>query len=384
MSKLSRDNWFAIGLFVVLVIVLAVATIQEVRSQTVDPPLASFSNQPDGARAFWLWLQALDYETSDLVRREFGIPEEAQLMLLLEPQTVVTPNEWEAIDEWVEDGGILLLSGRSFASVFAMEHYDFSLAQFEEEHGEAVAQSTLFHAPSLLSVPETAVRAYFETERTDYVTHVAVDGQPIIISFPQGEGRVMLSTTPFPFTNAGLQKGNNAELVHNLVQPVGPDGLVWFDEWHHGVRPTVSEGLGPWNWLRETAAGRSLLFVAGLVFLVLVLRGRPFGRPVPLPQDISRRAPVEYIAAMANLNRRAGHRTAVLQDYHDRLKRHLGQPYRLDPALTDAEFVAALAKFEPSLAQRDLLHLLHKASKKSVSEVELVEIAAETAVWLDK
>lgn len=383
MIKLSRDNWLALGLFVVLTVVLAIAAIQEVRSQAVEPPLASFSNQPDGTRALLLWLRALDYRTSAEVQQTFTIPDETELLLLLEPNTLVAEDEWEAIDAWIDEGGVLLVSGRSFGAVFAMERFDFSLDLFEAEDEPASVQSAPLISPAVAVPVQAEPRTYFQSERTDFVTHLAVDERPILVSFEQGEGRVILSATPFPFTNAGLQVEANAELVLNLVSFIGSDGLVWFDEWHHGVRPEVVEGLGPMNWMRQTAVGRSLLFIVSLLFVALVLRGWPFGRPVPLPQDLRRRAPVEYITAMANLNRRAGHRTAVLQDYHDRLKRELGQPYRLDPLLPDIEFVTALAAFNPTLDQQVLLSLLNRLSKKTVSEVELVEIAAETAVWLN-
>ena len=133
------------------------------------------------------------------------------------------------------------------------------------------------------------------------------------------------------------------------------------------------------NWLQRTPAGRAILFVAAVIFIGLVLRGRAFGRPVPLAKDISRRAPLEYISGIANLSRRAGHRTAVLQDYRDRLKRELGHRYRLNPTLPDVEFVARLAEYNPNLDATALLKLLQRLSQPNVSESEMIELAAEAA-----
>jgi hypothetical protein len=100
-----------------------------------------------------------------------------------------------------------------------------------------------------------------------------------------------------------------------------------------------------------------------------------------LPADRARRAPLEYITAIANLNRRAGHRTAVLQDTHDRLKRHLGHRYRLSPDLPDAEFVTQLSEYNPALDAAALRDLLRRLSQTDVGEAEMVRLVAAAARW---
>lgn len=381
--KLSRDAWLALGLLLGLTAVTLLATIQDVRSRTIHPPLTSFSTQPDGARALWLWLEKLGYEPSDRVRATFAIPDGAALLLVLEPQQVVVDEEWEAIDGWVEEGGTLIVAGRTFATTLAFDHYRFDRVPLAGE-GEGEGQSPLLASPPLPALPTLDDLFALQTERTDFVTHVAVAGQPQWVSFALGEGRVILGLESAPLTNAGLKEAGNGEWLLNLLSGTEPGGVVWFDEWHHGVRPENSEWPGPWLWLQTTAAGRGILFVAGLVFVTLLLRGWPFGRPVPLPQALQRRAPLEYITAVANLSRQAGHKTAVLQDYHDRLKRHLAHPYRLNPALPDAEFVARLAGYKANLDQEALRSLLARLSAPNVSESDLVQLAAEVAQWMKK
>lgn len=109
---------------------------------------------------------------------------------------------------------------------------------------------------------------------------------------------------------------------------------VAFDEFHHGYQTARTLN----TWLRSTAQGRSLIYVAVVVFLYLLIGGRRYGRPLPLPGTTARRAPVEHIQAMANLFRRGGKRTAILHHYHDRLKRELAHPHRLNPTLADTDF----------------------------------------------
>ena len=93
---------------------------------------------------------------------------------------------------------------------------------------------------------------------------------------------------------------------------------------------------------------------------------------------------MEYITALANLSRRAGHRSEVLRQYHESLKHHLARRYRLNPALPDEEYVKQFAKFHSGLSANDLSNLLKRLSSRHVGEGEMVKLAAETAEWLKK
>jgi hypothetical protein len=380
MKQLSRDSWLAIGLFVVLLLVTVAAAIQQTREKA-PPPLASFSSASDGARALWLWLAELDYSVNYEAAKVFRLPQETSLILMLEPFTEITPDEWQTIDKWVEGGGTLVLVGDQWGTALAVRHYEFNLRYLPPPTSTLNAQTPLLVSPPLTSA-NVQPRAYFETSRDDFVPHLAVESGPVILSFEREAGRVILSAAPFPFSNAGLKEQGNPSLVLNLISAANRPGLIWFDEWHHGWRSDRAEVVGPGDWLRYTSAGHALLYVAAVVFVALVLRGRRFGRPVPLPKDISRRAPLEYITAIANLGRRAGHRAALLRQYHQWLKRGLGQRYRLNPTLPDDEYVAQLAQFNPNLDATALGNLLVRLRWGKVNESEMIQLAAKTAKWL--
>ena len=95
-----------------------------------------------------------------------------------------------------------------------------------------------------------------------------------------------------------------------------------------------------------------------------------------------RRAPLEYITAIANLKRRAGHRAAVLSHYRHRLKRSLGRRYRLDPTLSDEEYVSQLAKLNPNLDNIALRNLLTRLRRRPGNETEMIQLAREVSTWL--
>jgi hypothetical protein len=367
MIRLSRDSWLGIALFLLLTLVTAVGVIQEAQEAVTQPPLASASDQPDGAHALWYFLDDLGYSVTNELAAAFTIPQATHLMLLLEPTAGISENEWEQIDAWVQDGGDLLIAGRGIYASLAMAHYQFRLDFGQPETDQIWSQTPLFISPPLADDTPLESRQTIESERGDFVTLMAnVEGKPTAVSIPEGAGQVILISMAAPFTNEGLKRDGNAELILNLISG-SQAKTIWFDEWHHGVRPQET-GITANNWLRRTPIGRALLFVALVVFIAMLLQGRNFGRPVPLAKEITRRAPLEYISGIASLSRRAGHRTAVLKDYHDRLKRELGHRYRLDVTLPDNEFVSTLANYNPTLDAEALLNLLNRLSRSKTSK----------------
>jgi hypothetical protein len=85
---------------------------------------------------------------------------------------------------------------------------------------------------------------------------------------------------------------------------------------------------------------------------------------------------------MAGLFRRAGRRAFAMRHHHDRLKRGLAHPWRLNPDLHDGAFVAELASVRDDLDAAALRDLLARLSGERVSEGELVRLVGEVDRWL--
>lgn len=381
MARPSRETLLALGLLLLLIAVTVLAALAESREQAHLPDLATFSSQPEGARALRLWLEEEGYDIREPESSTFEIPLATDLALVLEPDPPgIAEEEWAVLDEWVEDGGTLVFIGEGFGTAFSASHYELEI-DYERPEGEIT-----FAAPWLGSPPFSAgavrPRASLSGPRDDHVTLVASGEKPLLLAFPRGEGLVVFGTLTYPLSNAGLKVGDNPALALNIASLAGEGGAIWFDEWHHGVRGSTEAGGGLGQWLRRTPAGRALLYSAAVLFVALVLSGRRFGRPVPLSRPGRRRAPLEHIVAVANLSRRAGHRQAVLRQYHGQLKRELGRRYRLNPTLPDDEYVAELARFRPDLDTAALARLLGRLQTADVSEGEMVTLAQQAAAWL--
>lgn len=382
MKRFSRDTWLALVLFFILTIVTAVAVYQEAQNAIDQPDLAAFSDEPEGAKALFLYLNEIGFVADDSVQTEFEIPNDTDVMLLLEPFFGMADTEWEQIDEWVRDGGTLIISGSNLGTLVAFDRYNTRLRGNPLQDLSVSLQNPLMVSPAIPVSTTLENEFILVTDRENILIHLASseDGQPVIISFQQGSGRVVLSAMPQVFTNQGLAEPGHAEIALNLITAGGEVQNIWFDEWHHGIRPTI-DSTGGRNWLQGTPVGRAILYLALVLFIGLILRGRIFGRPVPLQKELHRRAPLEYISGIANLSRRAGNRTAVLEDYHGRLKRTIGHRYRVNPSLPDNEFIQQLSAYDSDLDEEALRSLLNRLSQKNVSEDDLVEMAAEAVAF---
>lgn len=381
MRRFSRDTWLAIGLVSMLIVITGFAVIWQTQKSSL-PPLSSASNARDGARALALWLEQIGYQVTRDAGTDFRPPADAGVILVLEPFEDSDVAHWQLLDEWVKSGGTLVAAGEGFGVEQVFNHYNTStFGVWQAAQVTVTVQTPLLASPPLEDLSHLNLASAFAAERDDLLVLLASDGYPTLLTFRLGEGRVILASFIYPFTNAGLKETGNPELVLNLLAWAGKSRTIWFDEWHHG-QGQQAEIVGPQDWLRFTSAGHALLFIAVILFLTFLLQGRNFGRPVPLPRQMARRTPLEYITALANLNRRAGHRSQVLDQYRQSLKQHLARRYRANPLLPDDEYVMQLVNYHPGLDEAGLRNLLKRLSKPTVSESELVKLAAETATWL--
>ncbi|MFN8412950.1 MAG: DUF4350 domain-containing protein [Anaerolineales bacterium] len=378
--KLTRDSWLGIGILFALIVVTIITALQ--KSKSPEIPYLSTSSAPNGTLALKLWLNNLGYETTESSSTVFEPKTETKIIFILEPSINISDNEWKLLDNWIKQGGTLILAGDNLETETSLGHFDFSMEYMNNTASEFSVSSPILNSPLLTSKIITQANFGLTTSRSDFLPILSANGYPIVISFQESKGRVILSSTPYPFSNLALKNDGNASMILNLLALTAPKGAIWFDEWHHGFQ--TGNIIGPSQWLQHTPGGHAILFVVGVIFLALILQGRAFGRPVPLTHEIKRRGPLEHVTAIANLNRKAGHKNEVLKQYHQRVKRHLGQRYRIDPSMNDEEYVNTLSKYNSAIDKDALLSLLKRLSQKNISEAELLKLAAEASHWINE
>lgn len=384
MRRFVRENTSVLLLLLLLVALTSVATYWQLRRETEYPPLATASAEPQGARALLLWSEALEFDAIAETPRTFAPPEDAALTLILEPQVPgISDTEWQVLEEWVQAGGALVLAGDGLGTALSMRRLGFDLL-FDPTLGDEVVQpqdSLFAEAPETLA--NARPRASLQSERTDYTVLLTAADEPVAVTLQEGDGFIVLSTVSYPLSNQGLKEPGNPELALSILSLVSPPATIWFDEWHHGVRPSdaaANAGLG--QWLRSAPAGQAILYTFGVVFIWLLLSGRRFGRPVPLQSSQFRRAPAEHVRALANLSRRAGHEAAVREYYRQRLKTELGYRYGLSAAVPDEAYLERLQSARPHLDTDRLRLLLHELSQEELGEEQLLKLSQEVNEWI--
>jgi hypothetical protein len=383
-KRVSPDVVIAGGLLFTLAALTIGAALTASPAKKKDPPLSSLSYQPDGAKGLMLWLQSLGFQVEPGAQEEYLLSSELDLVLLLQPTTAFTLEEQYELTDWVYSGGHLLVVGDSFTVDQILSEFDLKLVPLPEKAEWLFLQSPLLQSPPV-EKPVHANAEYgilggrFETQ-----VHLAVEDTPAAVIFQAGAGTVTAATSLFPFSNAGVQEEGNSQFVYNLITYPGDNRVVWFDEWHHGVRKQVLDRLGPIYWLFDSAPGHGILFALGVIWVGLLLAGRKFGRPMLFSEGPRLRAPVEYAQAIARLRRRAGHRPTATAHFRHSLKKRLGARYQLDPAQEDERFVDALKRYRPNLDAPRLKKLLGRLSGKKISERELVNLAGEVSDWIDR
>jgi len=376
--KLSRDTWLAIGILLVLVLVTSVAALQG--TDESELPYLSTSSAPSGTRAMSLWLNDLGYQTADAFSLSFAPDSDVDIIFIIQPIYPITPNEWKLLDQWVLQGGTLILAGTNPVTNEALNHFEFYFSYLPQQANEISPALPILRSPVIESKIDLVSNIGIASNRTDYTPLITAKGMPIMLTFQQGVGRVILSSAPKAFTNVELKNEPTATLVLNLLAVAGEKGTVLFDEWHRGFRSEGVVGLS--QWLQQTSGGHAILFTVFAIFIALIAQGRQFGRPIPLKHELKRRGPMEHVTAIANLNRKAGHIKEVARQYHNRLKRHFGQRYRLDPSMSDEEYVEALAGYNSDVDKEKLLRLLKRLTHPDVNEAELLNLSAEAAQWM--
>jgi hypothetical protein len=341
-------------LLLVVVGALLASWLQLARDSTRLPAGSSYSYQPDGAAALYLWSESLGG-----ARRLSSIPwpsnEPVQTLVVVQPELPVEREDQAELDDIARDGGTLVLIGDSPAlQVYAR---DLGVT-YEPMQITSTADS---------DAGPIAVRSRYRLRGTGTPLLTAPNGDVIALRRPYRGGTLIVVATPEVATNSGLRDEQVARFVYRTV--VAPGAVLTFDEAHHTYAP-VGESGGPATvdgLLFGTAPGRAVLYGAALTFVFLLLAGRRLGPPLAeRGATETRRTMYEHVQMLAGLYRRAAHlapiRTAFQRHYQRQAARSVLSPTRaalLDQAMlrmhdahSEADLIGAVTDADRALSAR--------------------------------
>lgn len=378
-----RDLFILISLFVALV-VFTILGPSQASEEEVDERTTTYSSAPDGVLALLRWLERIGYDAQRLEFRDFAVDESVATLVILNPTVSINRTQSGMVLDWVEQGGTLILAqdtpqffggGNQILRDLELEISDYESAEDDGWLGIDGIERAPALQPALTAPPveSVLVRTSYAitTERDDIAPLVGVPDGLVLAGIAHGKGYIYVSSASYPFTNAGLRDEQNAALALNLLRRTPPGGRVLFDEYHHGFfEPPSLRTLifgGPWGW--------ALIYAMVVLALYLILTGRRFGAPIPLPAEIAQRSSAEYVESMADLLQRGGKRGFVLRHYYVAFKRRLARPFGINPQLEDAAFAAEIARYR-TVDQPALHDLLKRLSRSNLDESELLRVVA--------
>lgn len=377
--RLSRDLIVVVFLFVVLVVLAFLAA--SIRGEPTDQPdYVSYSTHTAGAQgtfALQRWLEALGHSTFRIEGSSFNIPSDVQVLFIFRPSAYNESRDADAVMTWVARGNTLIVvDANDYRSPNALTR---ALKLGDPKIFDTPVERASIDQPILGSLPDSSAqvnaRHGLVLDRSDYAQYLSAQNTPLLVSFSQGKGKVWLSSTPYLFTNDGLNDETNAALVGAMLSSASRFSHVAFDEYHLGFRQAVSNEQTLQSLIYTTPWGWAILYALVVVFAFIIINGQRFGRVQPLPQSIARRSPAEYVISLAQLYRRAGKLSIAQHHYYQHLKRRLGRPHRIHPDLPNDEFVDALARQDDRVDRAALVRTLHAFDQKQMNENGLVKLA---------
>lgn len=376
LRSLNTDTRILLGSLVAIAILSAISVLN---APTPNPPSLSIrSDKPDGAMALQRWMQRSGYPVQEVLSLSRQL-DDLDVLFILQPIITYSDGDRRLLYDWVAEGNTLVVTGSPFAVNQLISPYDIEL------------DYSVLDTDALSAAAPTLIRPEFDqadvefvypisTERPDAVPHLFLSNLPVLMSVREQEGEIWVSGSPVSFTNVGIADEGNASIIANILTNLPPHSVIGFDEAAHGFGD--EDALDFNGWLLGTPPGWGILLTVAITMLYLALRGRQFGRAVPLPDDRLRRESGEYIRAMATLFRRSGQRSEMLKHYDQQLRRRLSERHALDPKLAVNELVKTVVYQDPSIDETVLRELLHRLQQSNISEAELVRTVSDMDAFL--
>jgi hypothetical protein len=347
------------------------------------PPFSVYSDEADGLHEAERVLSRLGYEPVALTRLAQS-PQQRGLLILVEPHPggvlpgdadVLAEAEGKALLAWVAAGNTLLLSGRHMTSLH--NRLKINVLSAGEDTPEAPATAVVNEAGGYTAqIDAISADRYAWLDVHDGLPLWEVDGNVAAVLLRYGKGRVIVVADPTMFTARGLGRADNVMFLVNVARLDSRDGVVYFDEYHHGFR---SAG-GFWGYLgyhgQQLALLPIFLVLAAAAWRVMIRLGPAKPTPVVRQTDA-----VDYASALARIYQKAGARRLLGRSLARGFLTALTRQLRLRKTALPMEILAAWQPPDGKDASKERLKRLLKGAgelrKGEVPERELLKWARE-------
>lgn len=186
------------------------------------------------------------------------------------------------------------------------------------------------------------------------VVHLADKDKSLLIDFPFGSGQIVYLADPYIVSNGGIGLVDNAQLAVNIA--ASPEGIVAFDEYHQGYGEGDKQILTYFAGTPVIGIFLQLLVLIGLIFYS---QSRRFARSLPEVEP-NRLAKLEYVSAMAELQRRTKAFDLAIENIYTEFRRRTSRLVGVDNFTTSYKDLARLVAERGKLNQTEVENLMFK------------------------
>lgn len=336
-------------------------------SNTQTEVASTYSTASEGAKAAYLLLQELGYHV-ERWQRPLGElkPDDNTVLIVADPPVVADKQTQAATEQFISDGGHLITTGITGASVLPEDHSEFNQAPHTLwSDYDALTPSAITRAARKLTLAPVA-----RWTESSGLALFGKENEVVAVKMSYGKGDVLWLASATPFSNAGIAQSDNLQFV---LAALGDRERtrVFFDEYVHGYGDhTVSEN-------RHPIMIALLLQSAALALAAIFTFSRRSGPLRPLAVE-PRLQPLEFVETLGGLYLQAKASSVAVDVAYQRFQywitRRLGVSPDASPddlaravhqrwKFKDENFAptlreAASARYRPELPQKEALALV--------------------------
>ena len=240
---------------------------------------------PSGTEGVTRLLEARGFEAGFRVTKMTSFSEETHfggLVIVMLQGSEASDEEWDALDEWIQEGGRLVVAG---AQVPPWLDADYTVGFSDAKVWVPPSVAPEFAVP-YVELPE----GYAVEDRSSGEVLLEREGEVFAVRYEHGMGNVVVMAGDQLFTNASLPIADNAIFVESLLGDLGQK-IEFIDAW------AAAGADDPLESIRRTHLTPAVVQLLLLILALYLWRGVRFGRARdPIPP--SRRAFVQHAEAM--------------------------------------------------------------------------------------
>ncbi len=221
------------------------------------------------------------------------------------------------------------------------------------------------------------------------VVHLANKDKIILSDMPYGYGEIIYLSDPYIVANGGIRLADNAQLAINIVE--FGEGFIAFDEFHQGYGNNENRLF---TYFAGTPVVAIFFQIALLIVLIFFSQSRRFARALPANEP-NRLSKLEYVGAMAELQRRTKAFDLALENIYKEFRRRVSRLAGLDATTTTHKDLARaiveriggdVAEIEQILFKAEDISHGERSNKKEVTNIvkRLREIEAKLGLQRSK